>query len=542
MDRRTLLAMLLCMGIFLGWQKFYIEPRMPKAGPVAEAPATTAPGATTAVTQTGAAVGTPPTAMISGSATPGAPAAATILPESKLVQLASGTALVGNGSKIFTGWDLKSYKLGIQPEAAAVDVKSITQQDGQGELAFDSPEYAYITNVRGKLETTPTGGLLWTYEDANLKLTREVAPVGNKPFVDLKINAEFKGKKPNYAFVSLASQSFEKDPEVRDRQLLYWTNESVERVSLKDAPTLKEVSTDVKWIGASSRYFLMALINNGPIVARGLIQPTVVQGGRVSLAFPVAGNQLSLPLKAYFGPKELDTLRSVDPTLDHTVDFGWFTVLAYPLLRIMKWFYGVVQNWGIAIILLTIVVRMAVFPLAYKSAKSMKVMSKLQPQLTKLREKYKNDKETLNREMMGLMRTQGYNPVAGCLPIVIQMPVFFALYRVLYSSIELYHAPFGMWIHDLSDHDPLYVTPVLMAVTMFLQQRLTPNTAADPTQQKMLQFMPLMFGAFMLTLPSGLTLYMLVSAIVGILQQVYLNKKFQMKHDAIVPAIGTSKS
>ncbi len=124
-----------------------------------------------------------------------------------------------------------------------------------------------------------------------------------------------------------------------------------------------------------------------------------------------------------------------------------------------------------------------------------------------------------------MMRGQGYNPVAGCLPIIIQMPVFFALYRVLYSSIELYHAPFALWIHDLSYKDPFYVTPVLLSLTMYVQQKLTPNTATDPAQAKMMQFMPLIFGAFMLTLPSGLTLYMLVNAIVSIIQQIILNKK-----------------
>jgi YidC/Oxa1 family membrane protein insertase len=156
----------------------------------------------------------------------------------------------------------------------------------------------------------------------------------------------------------------------------------------------------------------------------------------------------------------------------------------------------------------------------------MKEMARIQPQLARLREKYKDDREALNREMLTLMRSHGYNPMAGCLPILIQMPIFFALYRVLYSSMELYQAPFAFWIKDLSLHDPFYVTPVLLSLSMFLQQKLTPNTATDPAQQKMLQFMPLIFGAFMLALPSGLTIYMLVNALVSIVQQSFLNKKF----------------
>jgi YidC/Oxa1 family membrane protein insertase len=152
-------------------------------------------------------------------------------------------------------------------------------------------------------------------------------------------------------------------------------------------------------------------------------------------------------------------------------------------------------------------------------------MASLQPQLQKIRERYANDKEALNREMLNLMRNHGYNPMAGCLPMLIQMPVFFALYRVLYGSFELYRAPFGLWITDLSAKDPWYVTPVLLTAVMYFQQKLTPTTTTDPAQAKMIQWMPVIFGVFMLGLPSGLTLYMLTNAIVSIIQQIILNKK-----------------
>ena len=169
----------------------------------------------------------------------------------------------------------------------------------------------------------------------------------------------------------------------------------------------------------------------------------------------------------------------------------------------------------------------------------MKDMAKIQPQLQRVREKYKDDKEALNREMLTLMRSHGYNPMAGCLPILIQMPIFFALYRVLYSSIELYHAPFALWILDLSSKDPYYVTPVLLSATMFIQQSLTPTTAMDPTQAKMMKMMPLIFGAMMFALPSGLTLYMLVNAIASIAQQLVLNKKLGITPNAApTPAKG----
>jgi YidC/Oxa1 family membrane protein insertase len=262
------------------------------------------------------------------------------------------------------------------------------------------------------------------------------------------------------------------------------------------------------------------------------VQGLAKNQGRVMMVYPVQNGSVRAQLKAFFGPKELGLLRGVDVSLEKTIDFGWFTLFAYPLLRFMKFLNELVRNWGVAIILLTLAVKLITFPLTYKSMKSMKQMAKLNPQIQKLREKYANDKEALNREMMLLMRTQGYNPLAGCLPILIQMPVFFALYRVLYSSTELYQAPFMLWIQDLSAKDPFYITPVILTGVMFLQQKLTPNTASDPMQAKMLQWMPVIFGVFMLQLPSGLTLYMLVNALAGIVQQVVLNKKLEMGNAA----------
>ncbi len=526
MDRRTLLAIVLCFLIFLGWQKFYIEPNMPKQAPRPTAESVS-PASPPQAQQT------PPAQL----AQPIKPPANQPAADAKSVGVSTGVAKVGNGEKFFTGWDLRAYKLGISQEAAAVDLKSLMQQDGAGEFAFDHPDYAYLNQVRGTLSGSGDR-LFWQYEDDKVKLTREIVSSSGQPFVDLKLTADFKGQKPGYAFVSLSqSAPAQSDGEEMDRALIYWTKKDIERVSLKDTIELSQVATPVKWIATTNRYFLMSLIPQGGPEAKGLVQPLGQHSGRVSLVYPVAGNTITIPLRAYFGPKELDHLRAVEPTLDHTVDFGWFTVIAYPLLKLMKWFFGLFHNWGLSIILLTILVKILTYPLTYKSMKSMKEMAKLQPQLTRLRDKYKDDKEALNREMLGLMRSHGYNPMAGCFPILIQMPVFFALYRVLYSSIELYHAPFLFWIQDLSAKDPFYVTPVLLTVTMFVQQKMTPNTATDPAQQKMLQFMPVIFGVFMLTLPSGLTIYMLVNAITSIIQQMILNKKLDGGHGPVVAAL-----
>jgi len=321
-----------------------------------------------------------------------------------------------------------------------------------------------------------------------------------------------------------------------DRKLVLWSDQSISRKDVTEKIEIEDIATPTNWIGATDRYFLLAMLPTTGSAPKALIQQVRPYEGRASLVFPINTQSVTIPLRVYFGPKELHAVRAVDKTLDSTIDFGWFTAFAYPLLRIMKWFYAAFANWGLAIILLTLLVKLLTFPLTYKSMKSMKQMAKLQPQLQKLRERYADDKETLNREMLTLMRTQGYNPAAGCLPILIQMPVFFALYRVLYSSIELYHAPFGLWIHDLSAKDPFFVTPILLTVTMYIQQKLTPNTATDPMQAKMLQFMPVIFGLMMISLPSGLTLYMLVNALASILQQVVLNKKFEEPKVEVLPA------
>jgi YidC/Oxa1 family membrane protein insertase len=315
------------------------------------------------------------------------------------------------------------------------------------------------------------------------------------------------------------------DHEVADRQLLLYQDASLTRLHLKDIKPVQDLPGATKWIAAQSRYFLFALITYES-APRALAQSVPdSKHGKVSLSYPITSNTLRIPMKTYFGPKEINALHSVEPTLDLTVDFGWFTLIAYPILKVMKWLFSVFGNWGVAIILLTILIKILTFPLTYKSMKSMKNIAKLQPQMNALKEKHKDDKEALNREMITFMKTQGYNPVAGCLPMLIQMPVFFALYRVLYSSIELYQAPFMGWIHDLSVKDPFYITPILLVALMWLQQKITPSTATDPMQAKMLQYMPFFFGLMMISLPAGLTLYMLVNAAVSIIQQQYLNKK-----------------
>jgi YidC/Oxa1 family membrane protein insertase len=278
----------------------------------------------------------------------------------------------------------------------------------------------------------------------------------------------------------------------------------------------------------NGHYFSAAYLDKSDILPNFSMNHTPAsQVLRGTLTYPMGSDQKSFKMSAigFIGPKEIETLEGVDPQLLKVVKFGFFSAIAKPLLITMKWFYGILGNWGWSIILLTLLVRMIVMPFNIMSFRSMKAMQKVQPLIQSLRERYQNDPATLNREMMELMKKHKVNPMGGCLPMLLQIPIFFALYRVFSESIELYQSPFIFWIHDLSSKDAFYVLPVLMAVVMYLQQKMTPSTM-DPAQAKVMQFMPLVFSFMMVSLPSALTLYMFVSTFFGILQQyVFLKEK-----------------
>lgn len=225
-----------------------------------------------------------------------------------------------------------------------------------------------------------------------------------------------------------------------------------------------------------------------------------------------------------FTKKNYDLLTGLGDNLHLSVDFGFFGILAEPILRALQYIYSYIPNYGWAIIILTLFVKLLTFPLQIKSFKSMKKMQKLQPELAKIKEKFKDDLPRQQKETMELFKKAGANPLGGCFPLLLQMPVFFALYRVLYNAVELVNAPFYFWITDLSSKDPYYVLPVLMGVSMLGQMKLNPSTSTDPTQQKVMLFMPLIMGFFMKDLPAGLNLYIFVSTLFGIIQQLAVYK------------------
>ncbi len=225
----------------------------------------------------------------------------------------------------------------------------------------------------------------------------------------------------------------------------------------------------------------------------------------------------------YVGPQDQDALAKLAKGLDLTVDYGIFTVIAAPLFWLLKWLHGLIGNWGWAIIAMTILIKSAFYPLNHASARSMAKMKVIAPKLKALQAQYADDKQQLQMKMMEMYKQEKINPLGGCLPIVVQIPVFIALYWVLLSAVELRHAPWIGWIHDLSAPDPYFVLPVIYAITAFLQVKLSPTPISDPVQAKVMQIMPIAFSVMFVFFPSGLVLYWLINNCIQIFQQWHMN-------------------
>jgi YidC/Oxa1 family membrane protein insertase len=302
----------------------------------------------------------------------------------------------------------------------------------------------------------------------------------------------------------------------------------------KDAKETKTFREGVKWIAQEDKYFASFIVpqgkfeeariwsNNGDAVA-GL----KMKGGENSYTF-------------YAGPKEYNILEKYKAGMEHVIDFGFFSIISRPLFWFLKWLNGFFNNFGVSIIVLTIVTKIPFIPIINKGSKSMKKMQEMQPRIAELKEQYKNDPQKMQKEMMGLYKKHKINPVSGCLPMLLQIPFFFALFSILSTAIELRQAPFMLWITDLSPPDILFghipdvvpllggtalgLLPLVMGLTTFIQQKMTP-TMGDPKQQKIMMMMPLIFTFMFLNFASGLVLFWLVSNVLGIIQQFYINRK-----------------
>ncbi|RJS92569.1 membrane protein insertase YidC [Salinisphaera sp. Q1T1-3] len=287
------------------------------------------------------------------------------------------------------------------------------------------------------------------------------------------------------------------------------------------------------WIAMIQHYFIGAVIPPENAEVRYFARPKAIQGvsggyatGFVGPQQSVApGNSANFNATLFIGPKYQDQLAAVAPGLGLTVDYGWFSVLARPIFKVLEFLHSWVGNWGLAIILLTCVIKALFYKLSEIQFRGMARMRKFQPRMAKLKEQYGDDKAELQKKMMELYREEGFNPMAGCWPLLVQMPVFISLYWVLRESVELRHAPFVLWIQDLSAPDPYYILPVVFGLTMFLQQRLNVSAAMDPMQQRIMQIMPIGMAVFFAFFPAGLVLYWCTNNLLTIAQQWYIYRK-----------------
>ncbi len=368
-------------------------------------------------------------------------------------------------------------------------------------ITFYTPDKKQLTNLNITNGANANELLVKHADGVDVKITLE--PSGKLSIL---------GKLPKGYGYGLSGKSLAVDSSLHKRKYSY----NISKLHSLEVGDDTEDSGNLKWIGVDYAYHFIGLVSpDAP--ASDIIFNT--QGYLVSRSFPLNETMNSYVI---FVKKEYDYLKTLGDSLHLTVDFGMFSFLAVPMLWLLKMFHDLVHNFGWAIVLLTILIRLLTFPLQWTSLKGMKKMQTLQPQLAKLKEKYKDDPVAMQKETMEVFKRSGVNPLSGCFPLLLQMPIFFALYSVLYNAVELVGADFVGWIHDLSAKDPYYILPIAMAVAMFVQQKITPTTITDKMQQRIFLFMPLIFGFFMKDLPSGLSLYIFVSTVSGILQQFFV--------------------
>ncbi len=359
--------------------------------------------------------------------------------------------------------------------------------------------------------------------------------------VDVAFELKSTGGAPTSSYAYYQVVRDDKAPAGQSRMMyvytgpVYYTQErAFHKVQFSDVEDgkadLPKDATD-GWIGMMQHYFVSAWLPQADTpreyFARKL--PDGLYAAGVIVAVPQ--DRASVSVRLFAGPEEQQRLKQAAPGLDLVVDYGWLAIIAWPLFAVLDFFHRWTGNWGVAIILLTITIKLIFFPLSAASYKSMAKMKLVTPRLTKIREMYANDRARMNQAMMELYKTEKINPLGGCFPILVQIPVFIALYWTLLAAIELRHAPFMLWIHDLSAQDPYYILPILMAASMVLQTRMNP-VPPDPVQAKVMQFMPYVFSVFFFFFPAGLVLYWLVNNILSILQQWQIQRMFNRDKSA----------
>ncbi len=562
MDKRTIIAVVLSVAILFAWQYFFSPKMSEQQKPQAGAPQGQVQGGAPAQPSQAGAKGpqiapvqVPGQAPAAGAQAPAAgqpvPAAQPPIPGVQAAAEPKAAAQSKPARKItvetptmtvtltdigggITDVRLKEYKETLDsPEGKELiqntapyrylpTVSTIVGGQVGGDAVAFIPDRGDFT-VSGKPETISFKGTL--PGGAVLTKTYTFEPDGYG--VGLSVRTEW-GRKAGTTLIDFATMNLKEKSSYIFKGPFVYDGKKLEQIDKPD----KSVNTGqaYTYAGFDEGYFSFILRPQG---TKADLLVTKMGDTPVERLLSMGGN---VAATLYFVPNKISLLKSLDINADKIVNFGWFDIIAKPMLWGMNYSNRLTHNYGIDIILLTILIKIIFYPLSLKSYKSMKNMQKLQPKLAQLREKYKGNKEKLNQEMMGIYKREGINPLGGCLPMIIQIPVFFALYRVLMAAIEFRHAPFMLWINDLAAPEdiftmhvagyalPFRVLPLIMGVTMVIQQKMTP-TGGDPMQAKMMMFMPIFFTFLFWGFPSGLVLYWLVNNVISIGQQYYINKQ-----------------
>jgi YidC/Oxa1 family membrane protein insertase len=552
MEKRTILAFALSFLVLILWS-FLFNPSKDQVSKKGETPETVAPKTVSQSPQTTSA----PHATISKA------------PETTKIKLAPETdekevvvdtplyrAVLTNAGPTIKSFKLKDYRESIEPDSPLIDLINLQQDkadfliisfDGASASQPEKPIYnVEHQKIRLESDSSPKNLVFHSLTSGGISITQTYRFYPDQYRIDLQVDViNQSGESVTGAFVTDIKAL---PPEGKKSYYSYvgiilLLDDKLEEVKIKNASEPKDLAGRIGWMAYEDDFFISAVIPDQPSKAsfKGRLLPSgILEGTHMPPSISLhPSEQISSSYTLYLGPRELGILKQLGKNLERAITFGWTDIIAKPLLYLLRFFNQYINNYGVSIILLTILIKILFWPLTHKSYKSMKEMQKLQPRMAKLREKYKNNKAQLNKEMMGLYKTYKVNPMGGCLPMIIQLPVFFALFRILGSAIELRQAPFMLWINDLSAPDRLFSFPfsipfmsppygipvltLLMGASMFLQQKMTP-TPGDPMQAKIMMFLPLIFTFMFINFPSGLVLYWLVNNLLSIGQQYRIHR------------------
>jgi YidC/Oxa1 family membrane protein insertase len=548
MDKRTILAVGLIILVIGAYNLFIIPTFAPPPPPPAERKVAPQPEAAPLTVQPLApAVATAPAGASTPAVAPGPGPAAP--PEQIPVDRPRWAAVFTNVGGGLESWKLKSYAYAkgqtdaagaaiggnpleiVRPGAATLPL-SFVFTDPATQAAFSAP----LTVTK-----TADGFTLAGADGHGLRLIRTYSFPAEGYRADVLITIENGGEVPRsvsweMGFGPGIDRNLPEKEKATDEGIKVFAAGGLDSVKVKKIGERRDLG-QVSWTAIGNRYFLAALLPmEGSLSA--FARRTTAAGEEIGLRSEVASlgprQAVTYRISAYLGPKDRAQLAAAGKDLVRAVDYGWFGWLAIPFLGILQFCFGFLRSWGLAIVALTLLVKAALFPISFKMFRSMRKMQVLQPKLASLKAKFKGDNQGLQQATMAVYKEHKVNPMAGCLPMVIQIPVFFALYKVLYNAIELRGAGF-LYIPDLSLKDPYYITPILMGVTMLIQQRMTP-TVGDPMQAKMMMFMPVIMTAMFINFSSGLVLYFLFSNIMSIGEQKLFRAIGARGQAAAVPA------